>query len=209
MSLKYYILISCITISAENTLIIHPHASSRIIHNTYEWDLTYKASIEFQEIWEQMCPDWNTIVTPLAYAKLPQHDSISFVNTHHPSCCIIFSFYEYTQGISAVRLYYPYYKQQHYSASFSPSLCFVPYQYGYRKNAASTEKLTLLLQEKLLLSENNIFKTLPYKRAPLKIGIGIEAPTILIEIGINSLSTITFVLTALANTLKSLLMKEY
>lgn len=208
MSLKYYIVIFFITLSAENVLLIHPHASSRVVHHTYEWDLTYKAAIEFQELWEQLCPHWNSVVTPLSYAKLPPYDTISFINTRHPSYCIIFSFYEYTQGVAAVRLYYPYYEQQDRFASSSSSLSFIPYQYGYRKNTLSAQKLTLLLQEKLLISQNN-FKTFAYKRAPLKIGIGLEAPTILIEIGINSLSTITFVLTALAHILQDVLMEEF
>ncbi len=195
------------TISAENVLLIHPHASSRIVHHAYEWDLTYKAAVEFQELWERVCPQWNSIVTPLSYAKLPSYDTISFINTRHPSCCIILSFYEYTQGTAAVRLYYPYYEQQDCFTTSTTSLSFTPYQYGYRKNILSAQKLIFSLQEKLFLSHNN-FKTFAYKRAPLKIGIGLETPTILIEIGINSLATITFVLVTLAHLLKDVLMEE-
>lgn len=208
MSLKYSILILFIFLYPQDILFIHPQSTNRIIHNKYEWDVAYHAATEFENLWEQEPSHISTVITPLAYTKLSAYDIMSYINNRQSLYCIILSFYEYTNGVATVRLYYPYYEQEQYSSFSGSSLAFIPYQYGYRAHSTTTQKLVFMFQQELL-SSNKLFTTLPYKCAPLKIGIGINIPTILIEIGLSSLDSLTPILTILVQKLKNILFEAF
>ncbi len=205
MSLKYYSFFLFLCINGSHSIIIHPHVSNRIIDKEYEWSLSYNASTMLQEIVENLDPRCNTTVTPINYTKLSSYEKISFINTQHTDYCVILSFYESLPENTTIRLYYPYTGNSDTSNNVSSSLSFVPYQYGYRKNSAQTYDLIQSFYTHLLTSAN-VYEIFAPKRAPLKIGIGIECPSIFIEIGIYSSSHLQSVLTIIGNAINSVLL---
>lgn len=207
MSLKYCSFFIFFCINASRSILIHPHVSNRIIDKEYEWSFSYNASTMLQEILENQTQLCNVTVTPITYTKLPTYEKISFINTQHTDYCVILSFYENLPGNTTIRLYYPYAGTSDTINNFSDSLSFVPYHYGYRKNSAQTYNLIQSLYTRLLTSAH-LYEILAPKRAPLKVGIGIECPTIFIEIGIYCASHLQSVLTIIGNAINSVFLEK-
>lgn len=181
--------------------------SNRIIAKNYEWSLSYKASTLLQDILESHTSDFSFVVTPLSYTKLKIYDVLSFINSQQPSYCIILSFCEYKNGVASLRLYTPCYESPDTIKPPSSTLNFIPYQYGYRKNFFKSQLFANSLYSELSLSPA-MFEMLPTKSAPLKVGIGIESPAILIEIGLHSTDNLSAVLTGLAQALTGVLQEN-
>lgn len=202
MSLKYFIYIFFLFPLKAQTLFIHPHYSNRIIDNQYEWALTHKAAQNLRDLLAQTGHFNSLVVTPLSYNKLSDFEKISFINMQRPTLCLIISLYQHPFPIPTIRLYHPYYETNKIGESTTPSLSFIPYQYGYKKNYLST--CSFIQQWYTLLCSVSTLKMLPFKKGPLKMALGIDSLCIFLEIGIGRLEDIDIILPTLADTLSSL-----
>lgn len=192
--LKSFFCLIIFSLSPE--IMIHPWYNNRTVHGQYAWSVAYNISCYLNDYLQAYYPGILTGVTPLSYNQLSCYEKISTINQLYPTLVIIISCYETEHATASVHLYYPFYESNNTVPTYSNPLTFIPFQYGYRNSYTQTHTLIWNLYQSLQDTKSTL-KLHPPHKLPLKIAIGLQAPTLFIDIGLPSPNNIDSILTTL------------
>lgn len=174
------------------TFMVNPFGDAgnagRVIDGCYERGLTLQFAEELKQTFKKNAPHVRVILTRFPGERLEPLQNANFANRLKTDLYLNIQFYFQEHDLSQVTLYY---YIQHptelWVKNLSATLEFIPYDQAHRTSLKKTQEwATLLAKELEAISHSKSFRLQGIYACPFKPLMGIQAPSITIEIGLKN-----------------------